>query len=143
MTPKFWTHSYRKVIDDKDKRNERIKFSKNINDCFEEFDSTRKSTETKVLLGFLRGLRESTSQSFNPRAIDESISYSNLLATKAVKSIELYKEYKDANIELEGFESQYNKIFGIYKDVFNNDTFESISDYAYAKNNSARLVRFK
>ncbi|CEI87093.1 hypothetical protein RMCBS344292_01513 [Rhizopus microsporus] len=62
-------------------------------------------------------------------------SYSNLLATKAAKSIELYKEYKDANIELEGFESQYN--------VFNNDTFESISDYTYAKNNSARLVRFK
>ncbi|CEI87094.1 hypothetical protein RMCBS344292_01514 [Rhizopus microsporus] len=50
MTPKFWTHSYRKVIDDKDKRNERIKFSKNINDCFEEFDSTRKSPETKEYL---------------------------------------------------------------------------------------------
>ena len=35
-----------------------------------------------------------------------------------------------------------SKIFGIYKDVFNNDTFESISDYTYAKNNSAKLVRF-
>ncbi|CEI86958.1 hypothetical protein RMCBS344292_01380 [Rhizopus microsporus] len=33
-------------------------------------------------------------------------------------------------------------MLGIYKDVFNNDTFESISDYAYAKNNSAKLVRF-
>ncbi|CEI94057.1 hypothetical protein RMCBS344292_08280 [Rhizopus microsporus] len=172
--PKFWTHLYRKVADDKDKRSEIIKFSKNINDCFEEFGSTRRSPETKaylygilvldrlhvaisgnyassiiqnislhltqnvnlyifrVLLGFLRGLRESTSQSFNPRTI----------ATKAAKSIELYKEYKDANIELEGFESQYNKILGIYKDVFNNDTFESISDYTYAKNNFAKLVRF-
>lgn len=37
-------------------------------------------------------------------------SYSNLLATKAAKSIELYKEYKDANIELEGFESQYKYV---------------------------------
>ncbi|RCH91048.1 hypothetical protein CU097_001317, partial [Rhizopus azygosporus] len=62
--------------------------------------------------------------------------------TKAAKIIELYKEYKDANIELEGFESQYNKILGIYKDVFNNDTFESISDYTYIKINSAKLVRF-
>ncbi|CEI95847.1 hypothetical protein RMCBS344292_10024 [Rhizopus microsporus] len=190
MTPKFWAYLYRKVADDKYKRNERIKFSKNINDCFEEFGSTRKSPETKgrhynmyyfntkrfsieylygilvldrlhvaisgnyassiiqnislhltqnvnlyifrVLLEFLRGLRESTNQSFNPRTI----------ATKAAKSIELYKEYKDANIELEGFESQYNKILGIYKDVFNNDTFESISDYTYAKNNSAKSVRF-
>ncbi|CEI92677.1 hypothetical protein RMCBS344292_06930 [Rhizopus microsporus] len=35
-----------------------------------------------------------------------------------------------------------SKILGIYKDVFNNDAFESISDYTYAKNNSAKLVRF-
>ena len=35
-----------------------------------------------------------------------------------------------------------SKIFGIYKDVFNNDTFESISDYTYAKNNSTKLVCF-
>ncbi|PHZ09297.1 uncharacterized protein RHIMIDRAFT_315546 [Rhizopus microsporus ATCC 52813] len=35
-----------------------------------------------------------------------------------------------------------SKILGIYKDVFNNDIFESISDYTYAKNNSAKLVRF-
>jgi hypothetical protein len=85
--------------------------------------------------------------------------YSNLLAIKAAKIIEFHKEYKDANIELEGFESQYkcvikkaskcelliissSKILGIYKNVFNNDTFESISDYTYAKNNSAKLVRF-
>ncbi|CEI95416.1 hypothetical protein RMCBS344292_09604 [Rhizopus microsporus] len=46
MMPKFWIHLYRKVADDKDKRNERIKFSKNINGCFEAFDSTRRS-ETK------------------------------------------------------------------------------------------------
>ncbi|CEG68707.1 hypothetical protein RMATCC62417_04918 [Rhizopus microsporus] len=50
MTPKFWTYLYRKVADDRDKRNERIKFSKNINDCFEEFDSTRRSPEIKEYL---------------------------------------------------------------------------------------------
>ncbi|KAL4214986.1 hypothetical protein AB4K20DRAFT_2003786, partial [Rhizopus microsporus] len=187
MMPKFWIHLYRKVADDKDKRNERIKFSKNINGCFEAFDSTRRS-ETKgrhyniyhfntkrysieylysvpvldrlhvaisniytssiiqnislhltqnanlyifrVLFGFLRGLRKSTNQSFNPRTI-------------AAKSIELYKEYKDANIELKGFESQYKYIIKkASKDVFNNDAFESISDYTYAKNNSTKLVCF-
>ena len=70
-------------------------------------------------------------------------SYSNLLATKAAKSIELYKEYKDANIELKGFESQYKYIKKkASKDVFNNDAFESISDYTYAKNNSTKLVCF-
>ncbi|CEG78692.1 hypothetical protein RMATCC62417_13262 [Rhizopus microsporus] len=191
MTLNFWTHLYRKVADDKDKRNERIKFSKDINDCFEAFDSTRSSPETReylysilvldrlhvavsniytssiiqnislhltqnvnlyifrVLWWSLRGLRESTNQSFNPRTI----------ATKAAKSTELYKEYKDTNIELEGFETQYeyvikkaskcelliissSKTLGIYKDVLKNDAFESISDYAYAKNNSAKLVRF-
>ncbi|CEG67802.1 hypothetical protein RMATCC62417_04171 [Rhizopus microsporus] len=93
------------------------------------------------LKGFLRGFREKPLVSQYPTFYAVS-SYSNLLATKAAKSIELYKEYKDVNIELEGFESQYNKILGIYKDVFNNDTFESISDYTYAKNNSAKLVRF-
>ncbi|ORE10668.1 hypothetical protein BCV72DRAFT_312049 [Rhizopus microsporus var. microsporus] len=103
----------------------------------------------RVLLGFLRGLRKSIDQSFNPRTI----------ATKTAKSIELYKEYKDTNIGLEGFESQYkyiikkasecdlliissSKILGIYKDVFSYDTFKSISDYIYAKNNSAKLVYF-
>ncbi|CEG75350.1 hypothetical protein RMATCC62417_10407 [Rhizopus microsporus] len=162
MMPKLWTHLYRKAADDKDKRNERIKFSKNINDCFEEFDSTRRSPETKhTYLGpfacsdiehlYFFHYTKYFSASYTKRKLQTNhlilepsvrlyltfyavSAYSNLLATKAAKSIELYKEYKDANIELKDLNHNTN--------VFNDDTFESISDYAYAKNNSAKLVRF-
>ncbi|CEG82550.1 hypothetical protein RMATCC62417_16606 [Rhizopus microsporus] len=155
-TQKFWTHCYRKVAQDPNGLNSRIKLINVIDECYEKFNATRKCPLTseclyeipvldhisihltsnvrlylyRTLLGFLRNAKEEQNSTYNERSI----------ANKAADGVIQYKNFEDLDIQIDGFEQYYKKILGIYIDIFDKEKYEKISGYDYAKNNSYKLL---